>query len=524
MSKIHTTPGVYMEEKSAFPNSAVPVATAVPAFIGYTEKAVLNKKDITNVPTRISSFGEYRLYFGDGPKTTYSLEKDEDPNKIYKLSPKDKWFFLYRCIKMFFANGGSDCYIVSVGNYDSKIKLDDFDNELIEEASGEKKLFGIKTLLKEPEPTMLVIPDAVLLEDPKECADLQQRMLNHCGVDMRNRIAILDIYNGDQKRTPDATKDVVTLFRESVGNHLQWGAVYYPWVHTTITGADALDFTNIDSGSNATLKEILTAEVEDAKKAGTLDAKRAEAILEEIAKIDLFNPQAMSVEDALKTAATDKIATQHQTLLAVSPLYKAVMGSLREHINLLPPAAGMAGVYSMIDNTIGVFHAPANVSFGSVIRPAVDLTNDEQEDLNTPLNGKAVNAIRSFPGKGVLVWGARTLDGNSQDWKYVSVRRTVIFIEQSIKYAAAPYVFSPNTAATWANVKAMLINFLTNVWQQGALAGATPEDAFSVDIGLGVTMTPADLLDGIMRITVKLAVTRPAEFIVITFEQQMQKS
>ncbi len=82
----------------------------------------------------------------------------------------------------------------------------------------------------------------------------------------------------------------------------------------------------------------------------------------------------------------------------------------------------------------------------------------------------------------------------------------------------------PNTAATWTNVKAMLVNFLTNVWQMGALAGASPEDAFSVDIGLGETMTPVDILEGYMRITIKLAVTRPAEFIVITFEQQMQKS
>jgi len=124
----------------------------------------------------------------------------------------------------------------------------------------------------------------------------------------------------------------------------------------------------------------------------------------------------------------------------------------------------------------------------------------------------------------VLVWGARTLDGNSQDWRYVSVRRTMIFIEQSIKIAAEAYVFEPNTASTWTNLKALVTNFLTNVWQQGALAGATAEDAFSVDIGLGVTMTPVDILDGYMKMTVKVAVTRPAEFIVITFQQQMQKS
>jgi len=100
----------------------------------------------------------------------------------------------------------------------------------------------------------------------------------------------------------------------------------------------------------------------------------------------------------------------------------------------------------------------------------------------------------------------------------------VIFIEQSIKNAASAYVFDPNTSATWTNVNAMITNFLTNVWMQGGLAGATAADAFSVDVGLGSTMTPSDILDGIIRVTVKVAVTRPAEFIVITFEQQMQKS
>ena len=148
----------------------------------------------------------------------------------------------------------------------------------------------------------------------------------------------------------------------------------------------------------------------------------------------------------------------------------------------------------------------------------------DQEDLNLPLTGKAVNAIRSFAGKGVLVWGARTLDVNRQDWRYLSVRRTVIMIEQSLKIASESYVFQPNEVNTWVAIKGTMFNFLRDQWKQGALAGSSPDDAFSVDVGLGSTMPATDILDGIMRITVKLAVTRPAEFIVITFQQQMQKS
>ena len=154
----------------------------------------------------------------------------------------------------------------------------------------------------------------------------------------------------------------------------------------------------------------------------------------------------------------------------------------------------------------------------------VNVSNHEQEGLNIPLDGKAINAIRSFPGKGVLVWGARTMDSNSQDWRYISVRRTVSMIELSIKYVVESFVFAPNDSNTWSMLKAMITNFLTNRWNEGALAGATPEDAFSVEVGLGSTMTAEDILEGYLRIFVKIAVTRPAEFIVITFEQQMQTS
>ncbi|KAI9550091.1 hypothetical protein GHT06_004985 [Daphnia sinensis] len=185
----------------------------------------------------------------------------------------------------------------------------------------------------------------------------------------------------------------------------------------------------------------------------------------------------------------------------------------------------MAGIYAMVDSSINIAKAPANLSLGSVISPSVQITNKTQEELNLPLNGKAINAIRSFQGKGVLVWGARTLDGNSQDWRYISVRRTMTFLSrQSIKAAAEGYVFEPNNSTTWSTLKAMVTNFLLNQWQSGILAGQSPDDAFSVSVGLGTTMTPNDILDGILKLTVKVAIVRPAEFIVITFEQQQQKS
>ncbi len=122
------------------------------------------------------------------------------------------------------------------------------------------------------------------------------------------------------------------------------------------------------------------------------------------------------------------------------------------------------------------------------------------------------------------MWGARTLDGNSLDWRYINVRRTMIMLEESCRLAAKAMVFEPNTANTWVTIKSMISNFLTSVWKRGGLMGAVPEDAFSVHVGLVETMTPNDILEGILRVTVLVAMVRPAEFIEITFQQQMPKS
>jgi uncharacterized protein len=222
--------------------------------------------------------------------------------------------------------------------------------------------------------------------------------------------------------------------------------------------------------------------------------------------------------------AAQKIEQLNKTLNAVSSVYPSILRVLQKKLNMLPPSSSMAGVYTMVDNTRGVWKAPANLSLSGVISPTVNITNEDQEDLNVTTQGKSINAIRSFVGEGVLVWGARTLDGNSLDWRYVNVRRTMIMIQESVKQASKACVFEPNVANTWVTLKSMIRNFLTSVWKRGGLAGASPDDAFGVFVGLGETMTADDILEGILRVSVLLAISRPAEFIEITFEQQMQKS
>lgn len=191
----------------------------------------------------------------------------------------------------------------------------------------------------------------------------------------------------------------------------------------------------------------------------------------------------------------------------------------------LPPSSAIAGVYARVDKDRGVWKAPANVSLNYVIKPTVKITNTIQDNLNVDtVAGKSINAIRSFTGKGTLVWGSRTLAGNDNEWRYVPVRRFFNMAEESIKKATEQFVFEPNDANTWIRVRAMIENFLILQWRAGALAGAKPEQAFYVRIGLGQTMSALDILEGRMIVEIGMAVVRPAEFIILRFSHKMQES
>lgn len=509
------TPGVYIVEKNAFPNSVVEVATAVPAFIGHTAVADNRNKSLRNKPWRITSMAEYHQYFGFGSDPRFLIKEKEDASALADFNAGGKEYVLqqpagkegghytlYNSLRHFYQNGGGPCYIISVGDYTEDLDPDAFKR-------------GVDELLKEQEPTMVVIPEAVLFPQPV-CIDLQQAMLSHCGDKMRNRIAILDVWGGDKPRQ-DPAGDPIELFRNSLGiNFLNFASAYYPWLNTTVVGDKELSYENIAN------PDVMVALLrKDVGLPDTVDASAPAKQREQWQAIADIQKD-WSAEDPQATM-TGK-ALLNKTLAAISPLYNTILNEVKGKLNLMPPSAAMAGIYTMVDNTRGVWKAPANVSLAGVVSPSVSISAVDQEDLNVTTQGKSINAIRSFIGEGVLVWGARTLDGNSLDWRYINVRRTMIMLEESCRLAAKAMVFEPNVANTWVTIKSMIQNFLTGIWKRGGLAGAVPEDAFSVHVGLGETMTPEDILEGILRVTVLVAIVRPAEFIEITFQQQMQKS
>jgi phage tail sheath protein FI len=515
------SPGVYIQEINAFPNSVVPVATAVPAFIGYTPQATYQGQNFINKTTLITSFADFQAIFcyqddATGATKQYNPQYYLTPQKgrlgngdyiqvddtPYALTPDpDTIYYLYNSVRLFYNNGGGNAYIVSVGTYgpasnkaaaagaqiiNSNVKLADL-------------LAGLELLKNEPEPTMYICPDATLLSIADN-ATLMQQMLQLNTV-MQTAISIFDIIGGNTPNPLTFMKDIDT-FRKSTGTvGLSYGTAYYPFVGTNVMQPSELNYTNLFGGDTKQLAKLLGAQSKPSPALAT--------ILTNIQK--------------LATALT--VVQNNNALLAVSPTYAVIMQHVLAAANLLPPSGGMAGVMTTIDNETGVWQAPANTGIIGVISLPIKLSDTQQGPLNVDaVSGKSINAIRYFNNYGILIWGARTLDGNSQDWKYLPVRRTITYIEQSCKLAAQAYVFEPNNKNTWEAVKAMIGSFLADVWKQGGLSGSKAADAFSVDCGLGITMTADDILNGYMNVTVKIAPTHPAEFIVLTFQQQMAVS
>ena len=235
-------------------------------------------------------------------------------------------------------------------------------------------------------------------------------------------------------------------------------------------------------------------------------------------KLSSYAGSVLSASKAYKKAAQDALYEKH-------PVISSIVANIKKEWNKLPPSGAVAGVYARVDNARGVWKAPANESLNSVSGPSVQISADEQSNLNVDaVAGKSINAIRSFTGKGTLVWGARTLAGNDNEWRYVSVRRFFNMVEESCKKSTEPFVFENNDANTWVKVQGMIENFLTVLWRQGALQGAKPEHAFYVAVGLGKTMTALDILEGRMIVEIGMAVVRPAEFIILQFSHKMAES
>jgi Bacteriophage tail sheath protein len=180
----------------------------------------------------------------------------------------------------------------------------------------------------------------------------------------------------------------------------------------------------------------------------------------------------------------------------------------------IPPSGHIAGIYARVDTERGVFKSPANEVVRGALGVSVGLSRADQDVLNP----KGVNAIRVLNGN-VLVWGARTVGGDANaDLKYISVRRTLLFLRESIEQGVQWAVFEPNTPALWAKISRNVTAFLTIVWRSGALFGTTPQEAFFVKCD--ADNNPPELRDiGEVVVDIGVAIARPAEFVIFRVSQ-----
>lgn len=424
---------------------------------------------------------EYEALFGKAKNETLTITLSETANTdgtypILSIAEPTLTYYLYYCIRMFFENGGGKCYVVSVGDTNVAVSLGTSPTTGL--------LGGLNAVAKEDEPTLILIPDAVLLDDGSSGTNygsLMQQALSQCDR-LKDRFVIMDVTRA--KLAYNLTD--INAYRVLIGNNsLKYGAAYYPFIKS------GLNFVYSDA--------TVTIAQPDGDDEGTAPGPLNGLTIANI---------------------NDSTNAQYNTVN-----YNAIKKRLENLFVTWPPSGVVAGIYAKVDADRGVWKAPANVSINTVVEPILNLDNANQDELNIdPTSGKSINAIRAFMGKGTLVWGAQTLAGNDNEWRYIPVRRFFSVVEESVKKSTYWAVFEPNDANTWVKVRGSIENYLTQKWREGALAGATPKEAFFVKCGLGITMTAIDILEGRMNVEIGMAVVRPAEFIILNFSHKLQTS
>ncbi|ANF52018.1 hypothetical protein A0O34_16520 [Chryseobacterium glaciei] len=581
-----TTPGVSVEEITKLPNSISLIDTAMPVFIGYTE-LIPEGYDINNSKNKklkISSLLEFEDKFGRAKKESIQLKDTKD--KGLTLITPEVQFLMYYSLQMYFANGGGPCYIVSTGTYASAsagVQLSSLKNGL----DKIETLEAIKDpiLIVFPDAVSLTEPDfydlynytigkldtknrfaildtyegnsaitsnnlntighfrAGILSPTSQAAAYfphLQTILNYTFDESETAITHTGLQQAGQSSATfyegqlDALEELGSLASEEILSRSANASVLADLLGQAIAIAEEINETADDTGQPGDAKATLVEAINEAKFVlnaihdGTIDNFEMPEDLDVDAPIfkgefdDLISA-ILGVKDEKGDADGKKLK---DLKLSNSALYNQIKKEIASLKVILPPSSAMAGVYGRVDNTRGVWKAPANVSLKYVLAPTEKVSEQEQSGLNIHDTGKSINAIRTFTGKGTLVWGARTLQGKDKNddstdnvWKYIHVRRYSDMLEQSINVALKIFIDEPTIPSTYLRAKTMIENFLNQQWIEGALAGSTPKEAYKVQVD-----GTKDGNINILKATVEIALVRPAEFIVLKFSHKLQQS
>lgn len=460
----YLNPEIYTENISVFPPNVEEVDSAQPAFVGYTEKAMkLVPNDLILLPVKISSIREYELFFGKPFCQMLEFEVSRVSSSefiLHEYKDPSPQYLLYFCVRLYFENGGTPCYILSVGTYQNPPII------TLSKETGDGQyglLDGLNKLADVADLSLIIIPEAVRLAE-LDFSTLAKATLKQCST-LGNRFAIFDLPNGEQP-TLDLAHNR-SLFGD---NYLNYGSVYYPFVRTK------MKYPVNAAESNVRIK---------------------------------FKGE---IQPLWLMKKTNRV------------LRLFVLNEIKKRSIVIPSCGVVAGVFTFTDKNRGVWKSPSNLNLVGVSEPVIYIDNQQQELLTKdPQHGKSINAIRYFADKGIQIWGSRTLMGKHTEWRYVPVCRFFIMVKESLWKSTSWVILEPNNPKTWQKVIAMIEHYLTLKWKEGALAGVSPLMAFYVKCGLGATMTERDIQDGKVLIEVGLAILRPGEFIVLRFSHQQKR-
>ncbi|KWI28411.1 phage tail sheath family protein [Burkholderia stagnalis] len=481
MSESYAVPGVYIEERGSRGMSIQTGETAVPVLIGHFN-AIDPTSSIECV--RVESWFDFLQRFD-------SSDTVEINEEVFDATWGDSGFKHTAhvgsySVRLYFENGGGPCYVLHLPKRD--------DSTLTQ---------MVEAIKRWPDITLLVWCEHVD-EDPQVYAKLATLLGTSADSNGNSgRFLLTDAQAIDEKCS--------AFVVPAVASKNDCAAAYFP--------ALLSQYRWEPSDRQVTVKNF-----SDAYRSGGVPIELGESVtLEDLRQRQL---------KALTSGDPHAPVAAHKYQALYSGIRQVVTEALQSQV-ILRASVAMAGVMAHVDRERGVWKAPANVGLASVIDLKANVagaTHPQEKWLSVrvddTMNGQLVenriNPIRTFRGRGTIVYGARTMvEPGRTDWRYISVRRLCDTVERDARAALRTVVFEPNNASTWESVRGGLDHYLHALWRQGALQGETPAQAYDVQIGLGVTMVDDDVKAGRLIVRVGLAVVKPAEFIVLQLTQDM---
>jgi phage tail sheath protein FI len=498
----YLSPGVYVEEMEAGSRPIEGVGTAVAAFVGLATKGPVNE------PTLVSNWSQFTQTFGEFVEGSY----------------------LAHAVYGYFANGGGNCYVIRIGGNGvgsparqelptgAEAQFGDYRFSALEKGPVGN---GITVEVTDPTPGEGVPEDAfkIVVKQDGKVAEQYDQVTAKPGkqnvvtlVNQQSRLIRVELLRtGGPLAKPG--KGQVLLAGGVAPEPDEFGPDDYIGDVSERTGFGGLEA--VDPVTMVCVPDLMAAyqrELIDLEGVQTVQLAmiaHCELMGDRVAILD--PPPGLNAQQ-IRSWRVDEVAYDSKYATLYWPWIKVFDPAKGENI-FVPPSGHIAGIWGRNDDSRGVHKAPANEVIRGAIAPQLVITSKEQELLNP----EGINCIRTFPGRGIRVWGARTLSSDPA-WRYLNIRRLFNYLEKSILTGTQWAVFEPNDHNLWARLRRTISAFLINEWRKGALFGLTPDESFYVKCD-EETNPPEQVDAGMVVCEIGVAPVKPAEFVIFRLSQ-----